>query len=255
MLERRARVLEVLDRLQEHDRIRPLGERLDQIALEAQIRAAVAQARVLVRLGVRIDADDARGAAREHVRSVALAAGHVDRRATVQLRGDPFVDDEVATKPVVLLGHVRERALAGQRERRNARPADRAARRVTASTAAPVRGGGPGAGRRGHGARVYGAAPCRSRSARRRSARRTPATTTSRPTTTTPSGASTSARLGLEPGDRKGHEGARPRARALRPLARDRRGHRLLHAQPDARGADRRGDLQRHLAGDARDAR
>ncbi len=81
---------------------------------------AVAQARVLVRLGVRVDADDARRRAREHVRAVALAAGHVDHAQAGELRRDPLVDDEVAAKPVVLLGHVRQRALAGQRQRRHA---------------------------------------------------------------------------------------------------------------------------------------
>ncbi len=120
MIERRAGVGQVLDRLQEDDRVGRLGERLDQLAREAQVRAAVAEPRVLVRLGVRVDADDARRHAREHVRAVALAAGHVDHALAGELRRDPFVDDEVAAKPVVLLGHVRQRALAGQRERRDA---------------------------------------------------------------------------------------------------------------------------------------
>ena len=62
MLERGAGVLQVLDRLQEDDRVGRLGERLDQVALEAQVGAAVAQPRVLVRLGVGVDADDAGGA-------------------------------------------------------------------------------------------------------------------------------------------------------------------------------------------------
>ena len=52
----------------------------------------------------------------------------------------------------------------------------------------------------------------------------------------------------------EGAQGARPRAEPLPRLARDRLWDRLLHPQPAARGADRRGDLQRHLAGDARDA-
>ena len=47
--------------------------------------------------------------------------------------------------------------------------------------------------------------------------------------------------LGREPG-------------SYRALAGDRLGNRLLHAQPAARGADRAGHLQRHLAGHARDA-
>ncbi len=37
--------------------------------------------------------------------------------------GDPLVDDQVAPVPVVLLGHVGQRALAGQRQRRHARRA------------------------------------------------------------------------------------------------------------------------------------
>ena len=64
VLEHRARVLEMLDRLQEHDRVSRLGERFDQLAREAQVRAAVAQPRMLVCLGVGIDADHFCGAAR-----------------------------------------------------------------------------------------------------------------------------------------------------------------------------------------------
>ena len=101
----------------------------------------------------------------------------------------------MAAKPVVLLGHVRQRALAGQRERRHARRAGRAARSARRSRPArPIASAhGVGATDAGHGARVYGAAPCRPPSAPRRSATRTRATTTWRPSTTTPSGASTSA--------------------------------------------------------------
>ena len=43
------------------------------------------------------------------------------RAGRLHARGDPFVDDEVAAEPVVLLGHVGQRALAGQRQRRHAR--------------------------------------------------------------------------------------------------------------------------------------
>ena len=63
MLEDRAGVLHVLDRLQEDDRVAGLGEALDQVALEAQVGAHVAQPRVLVGLGVGVDADHARRAA------------------------------------------------------------------------------------------------------------------------------------------------------------------------------------------------
>ena len=61
------------------------SKRLDQGALEAQVRAPVAQPGVLVRLGVGVDADDLGGALGEHVGAVALAAGEVgdpQRRAT-----------------------------------------------------------------------------------------------------------------------------------------------------------------------------
>ena len=120
MIERAAGIAQVLDRLQEHDGVGRLAEGLDELAREAQVGAAVAQPRVLVRLGVGVDADDARRGAGEHVRAVALAAGHVDHAQTADARGDPLVDDQVAAKPVVLLGHVRERALPGQRQRRHA---------------------------------------------------------------------------------------------------------------------------------------
>ena len=66
MAQQRVWVLHVLDRLEEHDRVARLGEGLDEIALEAQVVADVAQPRVLVGLGVRVDADDraARAASR-----------------------------------------------------------------------------------------------------------------------------------------------------------------------------------------------
>ena len=60
MLEDRAGVLDVLDRLQEDDRVAGLGEALDQVALEAQVGPRVAQPGVLVGLRVGVDADDAR---------------------------------------------------------------------------------------------------------------------------------------------------------------------------------------------------
>ncbi len=71
-------------------------------------------------VGVGIDADHLRGAAGEHVGAVALAAGEIgDRRAADPLR-DPLVDGEVAAKPVVLLRHIGQRALTGERQRRHA---------------------------------------------------------------------------------------------------------------------------------------
>ena len=58
-------------------------------------------------------------------------------------------------------------------------------------------------------------------------------------------------RRGAGAGDRQAAQGARPRAGPLRARARDRRRHRLLHAQPAARRRDRRGRGHRHLARDA----
>ena len=63
VLERRARVLQVLDRLQEHHRVGGRGEGFDEIALEAQVHAPVAHARVLVRLRVGVHPHHARCAA------------------------------------------------------------------------------------------------------------------------------------------------------------------------------------------------
>ena len=94
---------------------------LDHVACEAQVRRAVAQARVLVGVGVGVNADDALGRAREHVRPVALAAGQVDDVQAADARGDPLVDDQMAAEPVVLGRDVGQRALAVERERRHAR--------------------------------------------------------------------------------------------------------------------------------------
>ena len=117
MVEHRTRVLQVLDRLQEHDRVGRLGEPVDEIARVAEVRAGVAQAGMLVCLGISVDADDVRCGASEHVRAIALAAGHVDHALAPYLLRDPLVHDEVAAVPVVLLGNVRERALTRQRQR------------------------------------------------------------------------------------------------------------------------------------------
>jgi len=68
---------------------------------------------VLVRLGVGVDADDARRRTGEHVGPVTLTASHVDDPLAGNARRDPLVDDQVAPIPVVLLGHVGQRALAG----------------------------------------------------------------------------------------------------------------------------------------------
>ncbi len=86
-----------------------------------QVAAAVAQARVLEGLGVGVHADHLGRALRgEHVGAVALAAGEVDDAHARAALGDPLVDGEVAPVPVVLLGNVGQRALAGQLERRDA---------------------------------------------------------------------------------------------------------------------------------------
>jgi hypothetical protein len=76
---------------------------------------------VLVRIRVSVDADHRGGGAGEDVGAVALAAGHIEDPQTGGAGGDPLVDDEVAPVPVVLLGQVGQRALAGQRQRRHAR--------------------------------------------------------------------------------------------------------------------------------------
>ncbi len=141
MLEHRVGVLQVLDRLQEHHRVGLLGEALHEVALEAQVSASIAQPRVLVRLGIGVDADHARGARGEHVRAVALAAGHVDHALPGDARGDPFIDRLMAAEPVVLLRHVGQRALPRQRQWGNAL-------RLIELLVEGAR----------HGARVYGAA-------------------------------------------------------------------------------------------------
>ena len=133
----------MLDRLQEHDRVGRRRVRLDEIALEPQVGAAVAQARVLVRLRVGVHADDLRRGGGEHIRAIALAAGHVDHAQPGHARRDPLIHREMAAKPVVLLGHVRQRALTRERERRHA----------GGLVALLVDALGFGSG---HGARVYG---------------------------------------------------------------------------------------------------
>ena len=55
-------------------------------------------------------------------------------------------------------------------------------------------------------------------------------------------------------GARQDAQGARRRPGPLRALAGDRRGHRLLHAEPAAGGRHRPRDVHRHLPRDARDA-
>ena len=116
MPEHRHRVLDVLDRLQEHDRVvaSRRAEGLHQSALEAQVLALVAQPRVLVGLGVGVDADHVGRGARQNLGAVALPAGHIEDPAPENPRADPLINGEMAAIPIVLLRHVGQRALAGQ---------------------------------------------------------------------------------------------------------------------------------------------
>ena len=118
--EQRRNILDVLDRLQEDDRVERSGDVLDEIALESQVRAHVAGLRMIVGLRVGVDPDDLGGPVGEDIGSVALPAGEVGHAHPVDPRRDPLVDGEVAAEPVVLLGHVGERPLTGQLERRDA---------------------------------------------------------------------------------------------------------------------------------------
>ena len=118
--EHRLRLLHVLDRLEEHDRVARLRVALHQVAHEADAGPRVLEASVLVGLRVGVHAGHVAGAPGEHVHPVALSAGHVDDVAARAALGDPLVHRQVAAEPVVLGGHVGERALAGQLERRHA---------------------------------------------------------------------------------------------------------------------------------------
>src|SRR3954453_22154517 len=179
MLERSLGILQVLDRLEKHDRVGRLRVRLDQIALEAEIRAAVAEACVLMRLGVRVDAGHPRRAPRQDVAAVALAARHVDDFEPRAAPRNPVVDDQMTPVPVVLLRHIRQRPLPRECKRRHS------GRLVALDVF--------------HG-RLQEAGdysppppPCRNRQPRR-SWTSMSATTTSRRSPTTRSGASTTAR-------------------------------------------------------------
>src|SRR5205807_1838764 len=106
-------------RLQKDDRVerRGLPVVLDHAPLEAQVVAQVPRPCMLVCVRVGIDAHDQRGLGSEQIGSVALPACHVDHPPAGHPGRDPLVHSEVAAKPVVLYGHVRQRALAGQLER------------------------------------------------------------------------------------------------------------------------------------------
>jgi hypothetical protein len=75
---------------------------------------------VLVCLGVCVYADHVRRSRRKRRRAVALAAGEIRNAEATRTLGDPLVHGQVAPVPIVLLGDVREGALAGERKWRHA---------------------------------------------------------------------------------------------------------------------------------------
>ena len=113
-------VLDVLDRLQEDHGVDGTADVLDEVAVEAQVRAHVTEPRVLVGLGIRVDPDDVGGARGEDVGAVPLPAREVDDALALDLGRDPLVDRQMTAEPVVLLGHVGQRPLARELERRHA---------------------------------------------------------------------------------------------------------------------------------------
>jgi hypothetical protein len=114
------RLLNVLDRLEEHDGVAGLAVGVHEAALEAHARSRVLQARVLVGVRIGVHSRHARGAPRQHVGAVALAARHVHDLEAAAAVGDPLVNRQVAAEPVVLLRHVRQRALAREGKRGHA---------------------------------------------------------------------------------------------------------------------------------------
>ncbi len=118
-LEQGGGLLDVLDRLQEHDRIAGPGEILDQVTLEVQIRPSVAGLRMLIGLRVRVDTDHLRGGVGQGVRPVTLTTSEIGDAQPPHTLSDPFVDREMAAVPVVLLRHVWQRPLT-----RKAQPRD-----------------------------------------------------------------------------------------------------------------------------------
>ncbi len=71
-LEDRVRVLDVLDRLQEDDRVDLACVVLDQLSLKRDVGLRVPQARVLEGFGIRVDPDDRLSGARQHLGAVTL---------------------------------------------------------------------------------------------------------------------------------------------------------------------------------------
>src|SRR5581483_4953946 len=192
--EDRAGVLDVLDRLQKHDRLAGalIAVTLDRGALEAQVRAPVAQPRVLMGLGVGVDAHHASRTMGQHIGPVALAAGHVKYPQPVHPRSDPLVHREMAAIPVILRGNVWQGALARKLERGNTR---RLILLVVGLRRHPDQ---PSAAK--HRVASRDRVECRGSwwwcGARRRFATSTPAITTGLQPPTMPSGASTSDRSG-----------------------------------------------------------
>jgi hypothetical protein len=113
------RIVDVLDRLQEHDGVVAPGLAvvLHHPPLEMQVLGGVAQAGVLEGIGVGVDAQHALCAPGQHGGAVALAAGHVEHALADHPRRDPLVDGEVAAVPVVLGRDIGQRALAGEFQR------------------------------------------------------------------------------------------------------------------------------------------
>ena len=170
--------------------------------------------------------------------AVALAARHVHHVEPCDALRDPAVDGEVALEPVVLLGDVRQRPLAGERQRRDA------LRLVLLRVFGFClqSGGEYSRAPPSDGPRHHRQDPRRQHPLPRPGGRRLRREVGHRLRRGRPGA-----------GDGEAGEGARRRARPLRARARDRRRHRLLHAQSAARRGDRRGRRDRHLAGDARD--
>ena len=111
----------VLDRLQEDDGVTGLRSSSPPgPARSARPGRLYLQPGVLVGLGVGLHPGHVARAPGQHLDAVPLTAGHVDHVEPGAAPRHPLVDREVAAKPVVLSGHVGQRALPGQLERRYA---------------------------------------------------------------------------------------------------------------------------------------
>ena len=197
------------------------------------------------------------GARGEHAAAVALAAGHVDDVAAGAAGGDPLVDRQVPAVPVVLLGDVGQRALAGQGERRHAvglvvaacTPASGSRPRECTRVA---RAGDPGN-------RAYGPTDRLSRlmaapATAERSTTSTSATTTSRPSTTTRSGASTTASSARARSPASSPRRSAARSATTGAASRSAPARATSASTSPLAGVDRRLHRHRHLTRDARRA-